>query len=68
MEGSAGVLGRVDGAVAARVRVFHVGESLSISVSCTDVAWSPNGHFCVGMSCYSETSKQDVLIHVGDDE
>lgn len=33
--------------------------------SCTDVTWSPNGHFCVGMSCYSETSKQDVWMSGG---
>lgn len=28
--------------------------------SCTDVAWSPNGHFCVTSSCYTKETKQDV--------
>lgn len=36
-----------------------------MSASCTDVTWSPNGHFCVGSSCYSETSKQDVGVMRG---
>ena len=29
--------------------------------SCTDVAWSPNGHFCVTSSCYTKETKQDVV-------
>ena len=67
--------GRVDWSSGTRRRrcrcaCASISRSLSsiVSVSCTDVAWSPNGHFCVGMSCYSETSKQDVLLHAGDDQ
>ena len=26
----------------------------------TGVQWSPNGHYLVSYSCYTETSKQDV--------
>ena len=33
--------------------------------SCTDVAWSPNGHFCVTSSCYSKENKQDVGFFEG---
>ncbi|KAK8822369.1 hypothetical protein WA577_005533 [Blastocystis sp. JDR] len=27
--------------------------------SCTNVEWSPNGHFCVTSSCYNTSNKQD---------
>lgn len=26
---------------------------------CTNVEWSPNGHFCVTSSCYNTSNKQD---------
>ena len=33
-----------------------------MSCSCTGIEWSPNGHFCVSSSCYTENNKQDVAL------